>query len=641
MIKLRIACGKLAKIEMPLATDLTSLVSRDGLVVEGVGLLHHWQNDGGEKYFLLGNVVGLRQADGMLSPPSLVKFETERLEDPQRIPELEGRFVLVKVGAKGVCEVWTDQFGRVDIYWQAMSGGIVLSTALNLLPISKTGGRLDNVGVAHALTVYGSRPAKQQTLYQGIHRLGVNQGIRISKDSFELLKRPFRPTCVTQYGERDLNRYTEIFLEAIRARASSEGNIVSLSSGWDSTSILACLVHLFGRQKTRAVIGRMRYSERSGVINQFEIDRAQAVANHYGVHLEILELDYRIDGVQYFEAAKDLLQSQQLANLSALGQWIIAEGAAKTSDGGEVLFTGEMSDGAHNLGFSQFVSIFHPASLEFREYGDKMASYLFGPTFREQLLNGAHEQDPVWQLFKQRNVNTKFDQLAQGEQAITRQLLASFFLRGGRIPLYSLDNARMLTAKGREKYAAESERIYLEDICDQVTKETLYAWYLHLYNSFHWQCATVLSRDYTAEAHGLRSAHPFHDSALIDFLSGMPETWGRGLDLNPTKYPLKWMLRNRIDYPYHLQVGPHSYTYDVNPNFSHLGEILHASSLKDVFREALHAGKFLACLDDEIFDHAYINGIVQCYLKGEELRGQEMNDLGVLAMHSAVGVYGS
>ncbi len=640
MIKLRIRCGHLSCVEMKSSTSLSSLISREELIVEGYGLIHNWQNGGGDKFFLLGTVVGLRQTDGTLSPPSLVKLETERLEDPKRIPEVEGRFVLVKIDSKGACEVWTDRFGRVDIYWQSISGGIVLSTALDLLPISKTGGVLDNVGAAHALTVYGSRPAKQHTLYQGVHRLGIDQGIKIFKDSFELLKRPFKPARITQYGERDLNRYTEIFLEAIRARASSEGNIVSLSSGWDSTSILGCLVHLCGRQKVRAIIGRMRYSERSGVINQFEIDRAQAVADYYGVRLDVIELDYRINGVQYFEAAKELFQSQQLANMAALSQWLIAEGAAKTSDGGEVLFTGEISDGAHNLGFSQFVSIFHPASQEFREYGDKMASYLFGPTFLDQLLKGTHDQDPVWQMFKQRNVNTKFDELTQGEQAIHKQLLASFFLRGGRIPLYSLDNSSMLTAKGREKYAAESERIYLEDICGQVTKETLYAWYLHLYNSFHWQSATVLSRDYTAEAHGLRSAHPFHDSAMIDFLSGMPETWGRGLDFNPTKYPLKWMLRNRIDYPYHLQVGPHSYTYDVNPNFSHLGEILHASSLKDMFREALHAGKFLECLDVEIFDHAYINGIVQCYQKNEELRGQEMNDLGALAMHSAIGVYG-
>ena len=100
------------------------------------------------------------------------------------------------------------------------------------------------------------------------------------------------------------------------------------------------------------------------------------------------------------------------------------------------------------------------------------------------------------------------------------------------------------------------------------------------------------------------------------------------------------MLRNKIDYPYHLQVGPHSYLYDVRPEFSLLGELLHASSLKTVFNEALKKGVFIDRLDSHVFDRAYIEGLAKRYLNGEELIGQEQADLGSLAMHSAVGVYG-
>lgn len=45
--------------------------------------------------------------------------------------------------------------------------------------------------------------------------------------------------------------------------------------------------------------------------------------------------------------------------------------------------------------------------------------------------------------------------------------------------------------------------------------------------------------------------------------------------------------KKRIDYPYHLQVGPHSYLYDVNPAFTHAGEILYASSFVDIFKTSL------------------------------------------------------
>ena len=384
----------------------------------------------------------------------------------------------------------------------------------------------------------------------------------------------------------------------------------------------------------------MQYADRSGVINQFEMDRARAVADYFRVRLDVVELDYRNAAEAVLGQFKGLFRSQQFAGLTGANHWRLAEETAKTANGNEVIFAGEMSDGAHNLGFSQFATIFHPASLEFREYSDKMASYLFGPTFLGQLQKGAHEQDPIWQLFRQRYGNAKFDSLAKGERAITQQLLASFFLRGGRMPLYSLDNAPLLTPAGRENYGNESDRVYLEGISEGVTQDNLYAHYLQLYNSFHWQGATVSTLEHTAELHGLRCVLPFHDSAVIDFLSAMPETWGRGLDLNPTKYPLKWMLRNRIDYPHHLQVGPHSYTYDVDPNFTLLGEIMHESSFKPVFQAALREGRFVEWLDAGLFDRSYIDGIVGRYLKGEELRGQEMNDLGVLSMHSAIGVYG-
>jgi hypothetical protein len=642
MVLLRVISGEKTMSLSPTPPGMTTLRRMKSLVVEGSVPYHQWVNATEDAYFLIGDIVGVRQTDGKLAPPSQLKVEQECLENISRIPEIEGRFVLVRVGKNGVCDIWTDQFGRVDIYWQSLGGVTILATSLDHLPVANGGNILDSIGVAHSLTVYGSRPAKQHTLYRDVHRLGVNQGLRMANGTLEILRRAFKlASTVPLYVENDLNRYADYFLEAIRARGSSSGNIVYLSSGWDSTSILASLVHLFGKRKVRAVIGRMQYSDRSGVINQFEIDRARAVANYYGVRLDIIELDYRKNAAAMLERVQGPFRAQQFANLTGVNHWLLAEATAKTTTGDEVIFAGEMSDGAHNLGFSQFVSIFHPASQEFREYSDKMASYLFGPTFLGQLQKGVHEQDPVWQLYKQRNANTIFDQIAVGEREITKQLLASFFLRGGRMPLYSLDNTRLLTAEGRAVYNKESEKVYLDEICDHVTPDNLYATYLHLYNSFHWQGSTVSTLEHTSEAHGLKCVLPFHDSAVIEFLSAMPESWGRGLDLKTTKYPLKWMLRNRIDYPHHLQVGPHAYTYDTDPNFSILGELLHASSLKPSFDKALRKGSFVEKLESNVFDHSYINNkVIKPYLEGKELRGQEMNDLSTIAMHSVIGTFG-
>jgi hypothetical protein len=638
MIKLRVTSA--SNTHNSPADGLKVLYTQSNLLIEASDCLYKWENGLGEQFFILGHVIGIRNAVASLSPGSMIVAEKKVLENPEKVGNIEGRFVIVKVLSNGECEVWTDQFGRVDIYWQKTQDGVILASGMDLLPVSFKGSPLDTIGVTHALTVYGSRPAKEHTLYKDVQRLGVFQRIQLLNGNIELKKRAFTPASTNPlFVEKDMHRYSDYFIEAIRAMGSNDGNVVYLSSGWDSTSILAVLVHIFGNRKVRAVIGRMRYSDRSGVINQFEIDRAKAVADYFKVKLDIIELDYRLNGNAIFDRLKGLFRSQQFANMTGVNHWLLAEETAKTANADEVIFAGEMSDGAHNLGFSQFVTIFHPASLEFREYSDKMASYLYGPTFLTQLQKGVHEADPIWQLFKQRAANTKFEQLAKSDLTIAKQLLSSFFLRGGRMPLYSIENSTLLSPSGAKNYVTESEKVYLDQISQQVNQDTLYACYLHLYNSFHWQGSTVTTLEHTAGMHGLKCVLPFHDSEVINFLSAMPESWGRGLDLNPTKYPLKWMLKNRIDYPWHLQVGPHSYTYDVDPGFSLVGELLHASSLKDIFSQSLNNRIFISKLDPEAFNMSYIENIVARYLNGEELFGQEMNDIYVLAIQSTIGIY--
>ena len=161
----------------------------------------------------------------------------------------------------------------------------------------------------------------------------------------------------------------------------------------------------------------------------------------------------------------------------------------------------------------------------------------------------------------------------------------------------------------------------------KVDEENLYSHYLHLYNSFHWQGGTVATLEYTCDAFGLKCRLPFLDKALIDFLSKMPESWGRGLDINNTKYPLKWMLTHKIDYPMHYQSGPHSYLYDINPSFSHSDEIVNASSFTPLFRKVMGKEDYLKNFDSDYFDIEYIKKITTKYISGESIKGQELADI--------------
>ena len=72
---------------------------------------------------------------------------------------------------------------------------------------------------------------------------------------------------------------------------------------------------------------------------------------------------------------------------------------------------------------------------------------------------------------------------------------------------------------------------------------------------------------------------------LIDFLSTMPESWKR-FD-NNTKYPLKWMLNNKR-LSCRIAKVPHSYIYDIDPSFSHISELVNASSFRSIYIDELN-----------------------------------------------------
>ena len=159
---------------------------------------------------------------------------------------------------------------------------------------------------------------------------------------------------------------------------------------------------------------------------------------------------------------------------------------------------------------------------------------------------------------------------------------------------------------------------YFNEAANNLTLKNIYSWYLNLYNSFHWQGGTVASLDVTANLYGFDINFPFRDSRMIEYLSKMPESWGRGLELKPTKYPLKWILENCIDYPIHLQTGPHSYLYDIDSTFDHAKEWVYRSAFSTQYKEILKKKKYRDLLSSEIFNIGYYDKIVDNYLSGSE-----------------------
>jgi hypothetical protein len=641
-MRLRVIAGERPQ-GLPAAADVEVLFESPALIVEGSRGVRRFDGPNGACAFLAGHVHGVLDSRGQLAPVSdataIASAVFGRSAEECR-QALEGRFLLAVVRADGGCEVLSDRFGKRDVYLQRIGNALVAASDLDLLPVSVGTPAYDQTSLAHVFAVYGWRPPKKHTLYQDVQRLGVGETLTLLRGRADVRAEAFTPVPTAPYGEADLNRYADMLLETVRVQASANGNVVYLSSGWDSTSILACLVHLFGPGKVRCVIGRMQYSDRSGVANQFELDRAAAVAAYYKVPLDTVEFDFCRRGPELMERLAPMLRANQVASFTALSHGYLADYVAATTKGDESVFGGEISDGAHNLGFSQFATMFHPV-LEFREYADKMGSYLFGPTFLQSMVTGKFASDPIYRWMSERYPASSFDAHVPGDLPVqSRQMLSSFFLRASRMPLASLKAGRVLTEHGRALYSKTMEEAYIAGPAKAVTPDTLYAWYLRLYNSFHWQGSTVATMALTAEAQGLRLALPFWDSGIQTFLSAMPESFGRGLDLNPTKYPLKWALKNRINYPNHLQVGPHSYLYDVDHSFNHAEEVVYHSAFTPYFKDKLKARGYRNVLSPEMINVEYLDGLVTKFLAGGAVDGSELGDLVSLCLLSSTGWYG-
>jgi hypothetical protein len=214
------------------------------------------------------------------------------------------------------------------------------------------------------------------------------------------------------------------------------------------------------------------------------------------------------------------------------------------------------------------------------------------------------------------------------------QFLESFFLRDARIPFSPQSGLHFLTPIGARKYNEELSLEYFDEMRSQFSVDKLYGVYLHLYNSFHWQGSTVNSLDIAGNYFNLKVTNPFHDSDLLNLLQEMPEEMGRGLELKPTKYPLKWTLENELNYDVEINGGFHSYEYDVDPTFNHNEKLLYHSAMSQIFRNALKNSTLPSLLDPEIFRLDYINDLKSLYLDGKKVDSDRIADLMSLCMHS-------
>ena len=598
----------------------------------------------GRRIHLYGDVF-YHHAGGKIRPLDLTDkaylrrlFASARLAEI--VPALEGQYLGVLTDSRaGTIQIFCDRYSRQDYFYARTNSHFIISDSLDFI-FQELKPEYDQKMLAHMFCVYGWYTPKGTTIYSNVRRLKVGEIITLSSTGMSSQTLPFKPMPVHEKNRPELEDYYRALRDSTAYRANKNGmNWVSSSSGWDSSVVLGMLVDLFGAKNVGMVTGSMKYSAKTAVINQFEIQKIKKIGAFYGLKPHIVDLDFKSRRApDYWKKVLPYYKAKHNYNTATFNFSRISDKLTSVAGQGQTIFNGETSDSFHNFGFSQFATFFH-SQKSFTEYADKMNCYLYGPTFFKKVLDGSYQKDRVYRIFRTMNPGVEFQDSFSGRADMVNSYLLPLFYGGPRIPFARTCANPALNSRSQKKIAAYPFFEY----CPQALKadpETLYAWIIHLYHSFHSQGSTVNVQKYAMEHNGHHWRSPFNDYRLIDVLSRAPESWGRGLDFNHTKYPLKWVAQNKIKFPYELlQEGPHSYLYDVIEGFSLFAEVTYRSGVTPFFKEVLADKPYRRLLTDEYCDLRYIDRLTDGFLAGKEVRGHEFNNLVSLITLCVTGWY--
>lgn len=578
-----------------------------------------------KKIFIYGEVYYFVYPDEKIKHISLSeKKEICRIFGEYNIEEimkrLEGIYVGVIIDRDGKSTMFQDKYSRQDLFWTQENRSFCFSTDLDEIVKFKEKIEYDQMALYSFLQL--NYTPKKHTIYKNVNRLGINEIVLFDGENIKFKNIKTEPIKIIDYKENDLERYWKIFQNSVYSRALKNENWVQVSGGWDSSFILATLLKEFDKSKIIPIIGVMNYSKKTGPYNPYEVEKVKKICKTYGLKPEIIVWDLASSSSRkYWDEIKNDMKKYYLYYFGAYGAYWFGK-RAKGKE--KVIFNGIMGDSIHNFGYAQFITVIHSV-LSFSEYADKMACYLYGPTFFTKVLNGTYKDDFAYQFFKWLYKNIQFIDNLNNKSSLLERYVLPFIFGSPRTPFVETFNSGVFTKYGRRKVKKWLSNEYLNPLYENIKPETFYYWLLYCYQNFHFQSYSAKQWRLGANYYGVEGRDPYFDMQLIDFCSAMPETWGRGLNFNRVKYPLKWCMEHKLKFPIEIiEKAPHSYIMETNKNVrTPTGQLLYESGMVEHFKDTIKTKNYKEILDDKYFNYKFIDKLLDDYLFGKENKTNE------------------
>ena len=483
------------------------------------------------------------------------KIKNFRFKEPR-----DGRYCLVCV-KNNIAEVSLDQFSRLDIFYSQTKNNFLISSNFNKIYKILEKKTINQIAIGHSLNVIGIRPPKKDTFFNEISRIGVNESLTITKNKITLNKKKFNSIHTENYNDSKIEDYFQLNQKYLSQISSSRKKNIYMSSGFDSSFLTANQINLFGSSNVTGHTVIQKISERSKVYNTFEIKRILKLKKYFGFNLKFTEVNLVKNFQKYSEQISKASADRMMTNTLAAFMHNNLAISSKNHNISKEVYAGEVSDGVHNFGFSQFFSLIDHESNGFREYSDKKISYLYSPTFIKKIIKQNYKSDSIFREIVKKKYNKITNLNSFTLRDIFYKLSDNLFNSNARLPLNDEQNS-LIKNNLRKKISDHLKKNYFSNIKISNPNQ-IYSAYIFLYNSFHWQASTICTMYNFADENNLDMYLPYWNPKLHNFLSKMPEEWGRGLEMKNVKYPLKESFRRYLKYPKILEEGSHSYMYDV------------------------------------------------------------------------------
>lgn len=576
--------------------------------------------NGNKQFFFEGEIYYSIQQDKIQQIKKseyteFLKKELENFNPIDFINSVEGIYNVLYIDSdKNEAFIFCDYLNRKNFFYTQKNNSFIAATSLDNIIGEISEIKYNQEGLLSYITM-GYTPV-YQTLYEDIGRLKTNEFIKIANDelSYEYISENFK---IRDYDKSYIDKYDNLISNSILSR-SGDTNYILNSGGWDSTSIIYHLLQAYDPKKINSVVYETKLKN-GEVYNIYETYKVKRISDYYGIASEKIEIDFNDKkNIRDWENIRDDLKNYHTYFFVDMPK-AVNEIARRNNNA--AIFSGEASDSIHNFGFSQFVSVTYQ-NRELREYGDKMKSYLFGPSFYRKILNGSYPDDKVFQFFKFYFGEENFE----SEQDL-ELYLKSFMLSSERIPFAKPIGSKFVKKSLLNKINLNTPGSTFTSLVSSSSAENLYYSLLQLYREYHFHSPQIEVKHSPLRSIGNNCKIPFLDSSLIKFMYSMPESWGRGLEIEPTKYPLRYLAHEKWNIPLSIleESSAHSYIAESDKRWNYSGgswslaaETIYNSVFGDCYKSILAEINIEKYFSPEYFETDLMQEAVDDYVNGKE-----------------------